>query len=317
MMARSTQLQSEAGYIDARSKADRSTKTSCNARPHHTFGSRAAVKMAPATDGLPSATDQAHRRPTSLRQACLRKTTLLQCADAALRLGLLLGGCFGIGRPRQATHQRVIDRLFGRRPDIHMARCKPQILEAFCLVILAASRFGEPHRPQARLSLGALRSPLPFALGHQTLDLLALFGVFRRLRLPPIGIATRAQPPGMRGRRLIMVDILTAVLIDGLPAVEAACAEALAEGVHSADEQRDPVAQVPDLFEVGFPRAGVVKRGSMPPSLALRALAQAFARGEIWLQVLDALAADDIDTDCNGVITMANLTVTMTTTRRR
>ena len=113
-----------------------------------------------------------------------------------------------------------------------------------------------------------------------------------------------------------MVDILTAVLIDGLPAVEAACAEALAEGVHSADEQRDPVAQVPDLFEVGFPRAGVVKRGSMPPSLALRALAQAFARGEIWLHVLDALAADDIDTDCNGVITMADLTVTMTTTRR-
>ena len=99
----------------------------------------------------------------------------------------------------------------------------------------------------------------------------------------------------MSGRRLIMVDILTAVLIDGLPAVEAACAEALAEGVHSADEQRDPVAQVPDLFEVGFPRAGVVKRGSMPPhSLALRALAQAFARGEIWLHVLDALAADDI-----------------------
>ena len=32
--------------------------------------------------------------------------------------------------------------------------------------------------------------------------------------------------------------------------------------------------------------------------------------------MLDALSADDIDTDCNGVITMANLTVTMTTTRR-
>ena len=32
-----------------------------------------------------------------------------------------------------------------------------------------------------------------------------------------------------------MVDILTAVLSDGLPAVEAACSEALAEGVHSAD----------------------------------------------------------------------------------
>jgi hypothetical protein len=32
-----------------------------------------------------------------------------------------------------------------------------------------------------------------------------------------------------------MVDILTAVLSDGLPAVEAACLEALREGVHSAD----------------------------------------------------------------------------------
>src|SRR5580658_1434787 len=32
-----------------------------------------------------------------------------------------------------------------------------------------------------------------------------------------------------------MVDILTAVLTDGLPAVEAACAEAIVQGVHSAD----------------------------------------------------------------------------------
>lgn len=32
-----------------------------------------------------------------------------------------------------------------------------------------------------------------------------------------------------------MVSILTAVLSDGLPAVEAACLEALREGVHSAD----------------------------------------------------------------------------------
>ena len=44
-----------------------------------------------------------------------------------------------------------------------------------------------------------------------------------------------------------MVDILVAVLTDGRSAVEAACAEALAHGVHSADvvlnilaRQRDP-----------------------------------------------------------------------------
>jgi hypothetical protein len=39
-----------------------------------------------------------------------------------------------------------------------------------------------------------------------------------------------------------MVDILTAVLTDGLPAVEAACAEAIAHGVHSADPQYPPPA---------------------------------------------------------------------------
>lgn len=44
-----------------------------------------------------------------------------------------------------------------------------------------------------------------------------------------------------------MVDILNAVLIDGLPVVESACAEALSQGVHSADvilnilaRRRDP-----------------------------------------------------------------------------
>ena len=44
-----------------------------------------------------------------------------------------------------------------------------------------------------------------------------------------------------------MVKILAAVLSDGLPAVEAACHQALSEGVHSADVvvnilacQRDP-----------------------------------------------------------------------------
>ena len=48
-----------------------------------------------------------------------------------------------------------------------------------------------------------------------------------------------------------MVEILTAVLGDGLPVVEAACAEALREGVHSADfvlnilaRQREPAAAV-------------------------------------------------------------------------
>jgi transposase len=48
-----------------------------------------------------------------------------------------------------------------------------------------------------------------------------------------------------------MVKVLTAVLADGLPAVEAACAEALREGVHSADvilnilaRQREPASPI-------------------------------------------------------------------------
>ena len=50
-----------------------------------------------------------------------------------------------------------------------------------------------------------------------------------------------------------MVKILAAVLTDGLPAVEAACAQALAEGVHSADvvlnilaRRRDPAPAAAD-----------------------------------------------------------------------
>ena len=42
-----------------------------------------------------------------------------------------------------------------------------------------------------------------------------------------------------------MVEILTAVLTDGLPAVEAACAEALREGVHSADVILNILARQP------------------------------------------------------------------------
>jgi len=56
-----------------------------------------------------------------------------------------------------------------------------------------------------------------------------------------------------------MVEILTAVLGDGLLAVEAACAEALREGVHSADvilnilaRQREPIAPVTLLTPEGL-----------------------------------------------------------------
>jgi transposase len=78
---------------------------------------------------------------------------------------------------------------------------------------------------------GALRNGAPFK--HWVLPA-AIERVRRKLR---------SAPDGDRQ----MVDILGAVLSDGLPAVEAACAEALGEGVHSADvilnilaRQRDP-----------------------------------------------------------------------------
>jgi hypothetical protein len=43
MMARSTTLQSKAGYIDARPPTAIAAKSTCNARPDHTFGSKATV----------------------------------------------------------------------------------------------------------------------------------------------------------------------------------------------------------------------------------------------------------------------------------
>ena len=58
---------------------------------------------------------------------------------------------------------------------------------------------------------------------------------FKEWTLPPalerIRRKLRSVPDGDRQ----MVEILGVVLGDGLEAVEAACAEALAEGVHSAD----------------------------------------------------------------------------------
>ena len=56
-----------------------------------------------------------------------------------------------------------------------------------------------------------------------------------------------------------MVDIVTAVLSDGLPAIEAACAAALGEGVHSADvvlnllaREREPVKPITVMAPEGL-----------------------------------------------------------------
>ena len=70
---------------------------------------------------------------------------------------------------------------------------------------------------------------------------------FKDWVLPAAMERVRRKLAGAADGNRQMVDILTAVLTDGLPAVEAACAEAIAHGVHSADvvlnilaRQRDP-----------------------------------------------------------------------------
>jgi transposase len=70
---------------------------------------------------------------------------------------------------------------------------------------------------------------------------------FKDWVLPAAMERVRRRLAGADDSNRQMVHILTAVLTDGLPAVESACAEALAHGVHSADvvlnilaRQRDP-----------------------------------------------------------------------------
>jgi transposase len=70
---------------------------------------------------------------------------------------------------------------------------------------------------------------------------------FKDWVLPAAVEQVRRKLAGTNDGNRQMVDILTAVLSDGLPAVEAACAEALSHGVHSADvvlnilaRRRDP-----------------------------------------------------------------------------
>jgi hypothetical protein len=58
---------------------------------------------------------------------------------------------------------------------------------------------------------------------------------FKDWVLPATMERVRRKLAGVDDGNRQMVDILTAVITDGLPAVQAACAEAIAQGVHSAD----------------------------------------------------------------------------------
>jgi transposase len=98
---------------------------------------------------------------------------------------------------------------------------------------------------------------------------------FKDWVLPAAIERVRRKLAGAEDGNRQMVDILTAVLIDGLPAIEAACAEALAEGVHSADvilnilaRRRDPITAVriftPDALRLQYePAADCLRYDSL------------------------------------------------------
>src|SRR6266446_7008988 len=70
---------------------------------------------------------------------------------------------------------------------------------------------------------------------------------FKDWVLPAAMERVRRKLAGAADGNRQMVDILNAVLTDGLPAVEAACAEAIAHGVHSADVVLNILARQRDL----------------------------------------------------------------------
>jgi hypothetical protein len=78
---------------------------------------------------------------------------------------------------------------------------------------------------------GALRSEPLCAIGSSTMA----NAPFKEWDLPASMRRVQRKLGRVPNGDRQMVDILGAVLTDGLDAVEAACAEALAEGVHSAD----------------------------------------------------------------------------------
>src|SRR6516165_1895364 len=69
-------LQAEAGYIDARSLAAISSKSSCNARPDHTYGSNSTVRLHLWDGSLPLDSFRAVRVPATESVGQLRKSRL-------------------------------------------------------------------------------------------------------------------------------------------------------------------------------------------------------------------------------------------------
>jgi len=127
----------------------------------------------------------------------------------------------------------------GRPVDIHAYADRIVIRQDGRVVAEHERAFGRGHIlydpwhyvPVLARKPGALRNGAPF----------------KDWVLPAALERTRRKLAGSDDGDRQMVKILAAVLTDGLPAVEAACAQALAEGVHSADvvlnilaRRRDP-----------------------------------------------------------------------------
>ena len=138
-------------------------------------------------------------------------------------------------RQQQVLGQRQRRRATGRDPCL----CRPDRDPAGRPIVAEHARCYGVARRSTTLALRA-------GAGAQTRRV-AQRGAVQDWVLPAALERVRRKLSGSDDGDRQMVSILAAVLTDGLPAVEAACAEALAEGVHSADviinilaRRRDP-----------------------------------------------------------------------------
>ena len=157
--------------------------------------------------------DGFHATPASVSKTCLVRFDNNKYSVSAT----------AVGRPVE-VHAGACPRA-GLRPDPGAERIV--IRQDGMLVGEHARRFGRGETaydpwhyvPVLARKPGALRNGAPF----------------KDWPLPANLTRIRAKLAGMADGDRQMVDILTAVLSDGLPAVESACLEALRHGVHSSD----------------------------------------------------------------------------------